>query len=66
MQLKGFSGFCLKNRKIRKYFTVNNKFSIEDKNIKNQLNRIIKKLRLSDISNFFLRKLKYRKRFRFI
>lgn len=45
---------------------MNNFISIDDKKLKNQLNRIIKNLRLSDISNFFLRKLKYRKRFRFI
>ncbi len=46
---------------------MNNLISIDDKKLKNQLNRIIKKFRLSDISNFFfLRKLKYRKRFRFI
>lgn len=45
---------------------MNNFISIDDKKLKNQLNRIIKKFRLSDISNFFLEKLKYRKRFRFI
>lgn len=45
---------------------MNNFISIDDKKLKNQLNRIIKKFRLSDISKFFLRKLKYRKRFRFI
>lgn len=37
---------------------MNNKISIDDKKLKNQLNRIIKKLRLSDISNFFLEKIK--------
>ncbi len=55
MQLKGCSGFCLKNRKIRKYFTVNNKFSIEDKNIKNQLNRIIKKIKIVRYIMFLLK-----------
>ena len=45
---------------------MNNFISINDKKLKNQLNRIIKKIRLSDISNFFLRKVKYLKRFRFI
>lgn len=38
---------------------MNNLISIDDKKLKNQLNRIIKKFRLSDISNFFLRKLKF-------
>lgn len=37
---------------------MNNFISIDDKKLKNQLNRIIKKLRLSDISNFFLEKIK--------
>lgn len=44
---------------------MNNFISFDDKKLKNQLNRIIIKFRLSDISNFFLRKLKFRKRFRF-
>ena len=55
MQLKGCSGFCLKNRKIRKYFTVNNKFSIEDKNIKNKLNKIIKKIKIVRYIMFLLK-----------
>lgn len=37
---------------------MNNFISINDKKLKNQLNRIIKKFRLSDISNFFLEKSK--------
>ena len=37
---------------------MNNFISINDKKLKNQLNRIIKKFRLSDISNFFLEKIK--------
>ena len=45
---------------------MNNFISFDDKKHKNKLNRIIIKFILSDISNFFLRKLKFRKRFRFI
>lgn len=37
---------------------MNNFISIDNKKLKNQLNRIIKKFRLSDLSNFFLRKYK--------
>ncbi len=37
---------------------MNNFISFDDKKHKNQLNRIIIKFRLSDISNFFLEKIK--------
>lgn len=45
---------------------MNNFISIDDKKLKNQLNRIIKNLDYQIYQIFFLRKLKYRKRFRFI